>query len=489
MSSTERLDHLPLVDDQRFALRNIAFGALVVMLLALALATMSVISSIAYHELAYGHTGPILLNALVGLLAGLLYAVPSLVHKSYTIDGLLGAGRQPGRMFLAWNTAILSLGLLAFLTKTTDLFSRGWLIVFYAGGLLTVLAVEALVAVGLRSGLSSGRILPRRIMLIGTEAEVQEFSDRFTGSAGDGDRVGVRVVALAILPDETVAAPQAPAAAFQAALAQGVAKARMLLPDDIVILRAWTDSSSISAVFEAFAVLPVTIRLDGGAMLARYSDARISKVGPAATLALTEPPLSALQVVGKRAFDIVVGGLALLLLSPVLLGVAAVLKLTGSGSVLFRQRRLGFNQREFMICKFCSMTAGDDGDEIPQAHAGDPRITPVGAFIRRWNIDELPQLFNVLRGEMSLVGPRPHAVAHDRDFEQRIVNYPRRLNMKPGITGWAQVNGFRGQTDTDDKMAKRVEYDLFYIDHWSIGFDLYILILTIISPAAYRNAR
>ncbi len=129
----------------------------------------------------------------------------------------------------------------------------------------------------------------------------------------------------------------------------------------------------------------------------------------------------------------------------------------------------------------------DDGDEVLQARRSDPRVTRIGNRLRRWNIDEVPQLFNVLLGDMSLVGPRPHALTHDREYERKISIYARRHNVKPGITGWAQVNGYRGQTD-DEKMRKRVEYDLYYIDNWSLWLDFFILIRTVLSRHAYRNA-
>jgi lipopolysaccharide/colanic/teichoic acid biosynthesis glycosyltransferase len=156
--------------------------------------------------------------------------------------------------------------------------------------------------------------------------------------------------------------------------------------------------------------------------------------------------------------------------------------------VFFRQRRYGFNQQPFRIIKFRTMTTLDDGDVVPQATNDDRRVTRVGRFLRRWNIDELPQLVNVLKGDMSLVGPRPHALSHNREYERKISLYARRHNVRPGITGWAQVNGFRGCTDTDDKMRQRVDHDLYYIDNWSILLDLRILLLTVFSRRAYRNA-
>ncbi len=199
-------------------------------------------------------------------------------------------------------------------------------------------------------------------------------------------------------------------------------------------------------------------------------------------------PLTTFEVVQKRLFDLVFAAIALLALTPLLIVVALLISLDSPGPVFFVQRRFGFNQQPFRIIKFRTMRTLDDGAVVPQAVRNDPRLTRIGAWLRRWNIDEIPQLFNVLTGDMSLVGPRPHALSHDRDYEQRISLYARRHNVKPGITGWAQINGYRGATDTDEKMRKRVEYDLFYIDNWSLWLDLKIIVRTVLSSTAYRNA-
>ena len=167
-------------------------------------------------------------------------------------------------------------------------------------------------------------------------------------------------------------------------------------------------------------------------------------------------------------------------LAPALAAVAFAIWLETGRPVLFRQRRYGFNQQEFRIIKFRTMTTLED-DVVRQVTRGDRRVTRVGRFLRKWNIDELPQLINVLKGDMSLVGPRPHALAHNREYERKIALYARRHNVLPGITGWAQVNGFRGETDTDDKMRRRVDHDLYYIDNWSPWFDLRILLKTLLS--------
>ena len=144
------------------------------------------------------------------------------------------------------------------------------------------------------------------------------------------------------------------------------------------------------------------------------------------------------------------------------------------------QRRYGFNQQPFRIIKFRTMRALEDGAVIPQTTRDDPRLTRIGRWLRRWNIDEIPQLFNVLIGDMSLVGPRPHALAHDHEYERGISLYARRHNVKPGITGWAQINGYRGEIDNDEKIRKRVEHDLFYIDNWSLWLDLKIMARTLL---------
>jgi exopolysaccharide biosynthesis polyprenyl glycosylphosphotransferase len=234
--------------------------------------------------------------------------------------------------------------------------------------------------------------------------------------------------------------------------------------------------------------MPVAIHLGASSLIGRFSEARVSRLDTLSALSLTAPPLGPIEVAAKRAFDVFVAALALVLLSPIFAAIALAIKATSPGPVFFRQRRRGYNNREFRIWKFRTMTALDDGPHIEQARVNDARVTSIGRYLRRFNLDELPQLLNVLRGEMSLVGPRPHAVAHDQIYEKRIGSYPRRLNVKPGITGWAQVNGYRGRTETDEDMRARVEYDLYYIDNWSILFDLYIIVLTVLSPKAFRNA-
>jgi Undecaprenyl-phosphate glucose phosphotransferase len=216
--------------------------------------------------------------------------------------------------------------------------------------------------------------------------------------------------------------------------------------------------------------------------------ARIVEFGKIVTMQVLRPPLSQLQRFAKRVFDIVAAAAGLVILLPLLTAVAVTIKLDSRGPVLFRQTRHGYNNETIKVFKFRSMVQTGDGGKFVQAVRNDSRVTRVGALLRRTNIDELPQLINVLRGEMSIVGPRPHATAHNEMFEDKISVFSRRHVVKPGITGWAQVNGCRGAAETVDRMRQRLEYDLYYIDNWSFWFDLRIIVMTMFSKAAYENA-
>jgi exopolysaccharide biosynthesis polyprenyl glycosylphosphotransferase len=239
----------------------------------------------------------------------------------------------------------------------------------------------------------------------------------------------------------------------------------------------------------ALSELPVRIQLLPIEMTEFMRHSRIGSCGKLRVLELLWGPSSLRDRLLKRSFDIVVAGALLALLWPLFLIVGVLIKLETPGPVFFRQTRHGYNNDPISVLKFRSMTTFDDArDEFRQAVRNDPRVTRVGRFIRRTNIDELPQLINVLRGEMSMVGPRPHAVTHNDMFADQILRMFRRHNVKPGITGWAQVNGLRGETDTFEKMQKRIEHDLYYVDNWSFFFDLKIMIMTVVLKRAYTNA-
>lgn len=207
--------------------------------------------------------------------------------------------------------------------------------------------------------------------------------------------------------------------------------------------------------------------------------AHFNNVGGIPVVAICESPFSGTDSVVKNVSDFVFASLILLLLSPLMLSIALAVKITSPGPAIFKQRRYGLNGEEIIVYKFRSMTVSEDGSQIVQAHKNDPRITRIGAFLRRTSLDELPQFINVLQGRMSIVGPRPHAVAHNELYRKLIKGYMLRHKVRPGITGWAQINGLRGETEVLEKMQSRIEFDLHYLQNWSIWLDLWIIIRTV----------
>lgn len=216
--------------------------------------------------------------------------------------------------------------------------------------------------------------------------------------------------------------------------------------------------------------------------------ARFDSVAGVPVVAICETPFTGMNSTIKRASDIVLATLIQIMLLPVMLAIAIAIKATSPGPIIFKQRRYGLDGEEIIVYKFRSMTVSEDGAKVTQATKGDARVTKVGAFLRRSSLDELPQFFNVLQGRMSIVGPRPHAVAHNELYRKQIKGYMLRHKVRPGITGWAQVNGFRGETDTLDKMEARISYDLDYLRRWSLTLDLWIIVRTIKVALKHDNA-
>jgi len=203
---------------------------------------------------------------------------------------------------------------------------------------------------------------------------------------------------------------------------------------------------------------------------------------------ICDSPLQGMSGLWKRGFDVVLASIALCLILPALLALAAAIKWTSPGPVLFKQRRYGLNGEQIWVYKFRTMTVCEDGPVVAQVTKQDSRVTPLGAYLRRTSLDELPQIFNVLEGKMSFVGPRPHAVAHNEEYRKLINGYMIRHKVRPGITGWAQVNGLRGETSTVDKMRRRVQYDLDYLNHWSLWLDVKIIAKTAWTVLRDRHA-
>lgn len=273
-----------------------------------------------------------------------------------------------------------------------------------------------------------------------------------------------------------------------AALARAIDIARVRGAEEIVLAFPWSDTRKVELIRDSLRVSPLPARL--------LPDQRIRSLAgnPSFTLRTTlsveiqRGPLSRTEQISKRSVDVVGALIGLFLLAPLMICSAIMIKLDSPGPIFFRQRRNGFNTKQFYIYKFRSMTVMEDGAAVVQAKRFDPRVTRVGRLLRRTSIDEVPQLINVLLGDMSLVGPRPHALAHDSYYGQLLSDYAYRHHVKPGITGWAQVRGFRGETELVEQMKGRIDCDLWYINHWNVVLDLKILMMTCLEVTTRRNA-
>jgi len=451
-----------------------AFGPLVAAAEFGLIALVAVLCGIAYHLVAYGEAGDVARFLALGAVVAGIFVTTNAFRGDYEIRAFLPASGRIKRPITSWTLAFLYTGAISFILKSGDDSSRGNVVLLYGFGLAAIMLWRHLLIRALVYASKTGRVAVRRVLLVGEKHAIRDFARRYQPW-----NLGFQILGEAVLESP---------ASIHRDLDHAAALGRVLEPDDIFVLLPWYQADAIERVVERLLTLPVSIHLGPERILDRFHRVQIVKASTMATLCLVRPPLHGLEVVGKRLFDLVAASLALILLLPLFVVVAIMIKCDSPGPVLFRQQRYGFNQRPFSIYKFRTMTVQPEDDAVPQATRQDPRVTRVGRFLRRWNIDELPQLLNVLLGQMSLVGPRPHAVPHNRAFERRIALYARRHNVKPGITGWAQVNGLRGETDTDEKMRQRVECDLFYIDNWSLALDLRILMLTLVSPKAYRNA-
>jgi Undecaprenyl-phosphate glucose phosphotransferase len=369
-----------------------------------------------------------------------------------------------------------------FLLKITELYSRATFVFQFITVEFAVLAARAFFYSRLQSSITAGLVNARRVVLIGDAIDRAEFANRLKAT-------GIQTVGSFPFPvwhNDTTDDGE-PQEWVEREVRRLIDGCRRLKPDDILILAKQDGLARLNGLVCSLSEVPAGLHVVLVESATFLAAARIVEFGNTVTMQVLRPPLSRLQQAAKRLFDLLVAMASLVILSPLLTIVAIAVKLDSSGPVLFRQTRHGYNNETIKVFKFRSMAQADEG-EFVQAVRNDSRVTRVGAILRRTNIDELPQLINVLRGEMSIVGPRPHATAHNKMFEGKISVFSRRHVVKPGITGWAQVNGYRGATETLEKMQRRVEHDLYYIDNWSFWLDLRIIAMTLFSKTAYTNA-
>lgn len=372
-----------------------------------------------------------------------------------------------------WATVLIVLALFFFLTKSGAEFSRVWSMLWFGLGLLGLLLVRLVLRQFLRWLRRKG-YNQRKVLIVGKDPLMADLANRLRRSPWMGlSVVDCLAVASEVDIDRTDLNAQI--------VAHGI--------DQVWITLPLKDEPLVQAMIAALSLSPVEIRYVPDLFGFRLFSHSVSEVAGLPVINLSSTPMEGFNRVVKEVEDRVLALIILILISPLFLLLAVGVKFSSPGPVFFKQRRNGWSGKPIHVLKFRSMVLHQEAaDTVTQASKQDARITPFGAFLRKTSLDELPQFWNVLTGEMSIVGPRPHAVAHNDHYKVLVDDYMLRHRVKPGITGWAQINGYRGETDTLEKMQKRVEYDLYYIEHWSIGLDLKIIVMTVFKGFVNKNA-
>jgi Undecaprenyl-phosphate glucose phosphotransferase len=401
------------------------------------------------------------------------------LRGGYRVEVLAATRRRVQHGAIAWLATFGLAAWAAFLLKTSTQFSRIETTALFLVGGVAVLVMQALLAQALASRMAAGALSVRRCfaVVLGENVAPSQIEERLRRRGTEvvgSHRVGLRQTSFA---QDCLAALDA-------------ARGRLAETtyDCVLIFAPWREERQIEEAVALLGALPIPVVLMADAPTRRVLSRRRISVGPLVGFEISRAPLSRADRAVKRLLDIAIALTALVMLSPLLVLTSLGILVESGRPIFFRQNRRGFGGREFKIWKFRSMTVQENGANVPQAQRNDPRVTPLGRILRKTSIDELPQLLNVLKGEMSIVGPRPHAIAHDNHYDQRIATYAFRQHVKPGITGWAQVNGLRGETRQLSDMTARVEHDLWYINNWSIWLDLRIIVRTALKAAVDRDA-
>lgn len=418
-----------------------------------------------------------------GIIAALLYVLIGQSSGFYDLRVAFSKRRRDaGRIIMQWSLVSLLLTLLAFLMKSGAVFSRGSIICFGSLALLLLLVCRQFAKRTVMNAVAEGQVQGRRAIVLGTREElaalgVDELLERF--GLTEVDRIifsGDRNSGFAMSEDESFS--------LEKALAIG----RERSVDEIVLAFPWSDTRKLELVRDRLRISPLPVQLVPDRRIRSLAENPSFRLRRSLSIEIQRGPLSRVEQLSKRLVDIAGASLGLIMLMPLMILSAIAIKFDSTGPIFFRQRRNGFNAKQFPIFKFRTMTVMEDGASVVQAKRFDPRVTRVGGILRRSSIDEVPQLINVLRGEMSLVGPRPHALAHDNHYGDILSEYAYRHHVKPGITGWAQVRGYRGETERVEQMKGRIDCDLWYINNWSLALDVKILFLTCLELTRRRNA-
>ena len=396
---------------------------------------------------------------------------------TYSGDFLFSRRLRLDRMLLALAITFACLLSVAFALKISTTYSRVWAVGWFVASAGVLVVGRLLFHRWIRQSARLGRFALRTV-IVGTGEQARRLIDHLRRH----DSIRTHIVGL--VDDQNAPGPRVAAnAEVLGGMSELTDMVRSDLVDQVFIALPWNQPARLHAAVRCLAVTPVSIRLAPDLVGFDFAGRAMSPIAGLPVIGLMDRPISGWSRFTKALEDYVLATLFLAALSPILLAIAIAIKLDSPGSVIFKQRRHGLNDRLIEVWKFRTMfDQSRDPDAKELTKPDDPRVTRVGRYLRRMSADELPQLINVVRGEMSLVGPRPHALAAKADghlYTIVVDQYAARHRVKPGITGWAQINGWRGETDTIEKIEKRVEHDLYYIDNWSIWLDIVILARTL----------
>ena len=471
---TDTSDLVPVLSNFRASSAALLFFDFTIIIIA------RVVTGASYHLAAYGSFGDLPIFLITGALAGAGFcALVRITERRYPFKASQ-ANERAKYAALFWVLSFLALTSVVFVLKAAEHISRGAMLLFFVCGGLAVIVSRVKAPIFF---LKPNQARPARRSLI------------MVGTRGDG---AVDILA-ASLGAELCALPVVIGLDAQCAedewqlerervCAQVMEVARTTPEGVIAITSQHLPHERLQAIIRSLSLVPRTILVIPDAQTSYFLHQPLMPFGTTLGVEVQKAPLNRVQRAIKRMIDVTLSSALLVLTCPVLVLISVAIKFDGSGPILFRQARKGLGGKPFNIFKFRTLRVLEDGDTVEQVSPGDQRVTRVGQWLRQSSLDELPQLFNVLKGQMSLVGPRPHALAHDNFYSTLVENYELRQHVKPGITGWAQVNGFRGATPTVFLMRHRIEYDLWYVTHASILLDLKILALTVIEVMKQRNA-
>jgi len=472
--------------ERRKARRVVANQAVLCTAFALAegalAAVVMLLPALLYHGLVLQVPGdeiPFGLYGAYSLVVGLLYGAFSAISANQFLDRAQPPHTTLVQSVLSWTGAFAIALFGAFLFGIADDLSRVSLIAAFVLGVPALLLARTIAYAAVTTRIKAGRLQFQKVAVVGNRTDTVRFLVN-----GNLWKTGYRLAGTLYLEDAVDEA-----GAYRESAVVDFAQHWVSHGAEFIVFVGQIGDidglEKLTNELKRFAINVVCVPATDNVSF-KFLD--VVPLGPNNALRSLRKPMSDGAVLMKRLLDIFGAGLGLLFLSPLFAVVALLIKLDSPGPVFFRQERRGFNGRTFHIWKFRSMSVTESGRKMTQAKVGDKRITRIGAFIRRTSIDELPQLINVLSGEMSLVGPRPHALVHDDQLGEQLASYAHRQRIKPGISGWAQVNGYRGETTTFEQIEGRTRHDLYYIDNWSIFLDCWIIVLTVFSSKTRRNA-